>query len=389
MIEIKNGVIVLEKETVMNHSILIKEGLIYDIVEKDKVDYSLVTETIDAKNSFVLPGFIDIHSDYIEQAAAPRATSTINFDIAMKELEKELISHGITTMFHSISLLKNYGKKILRKSENVAKISDLIEKSRKNPHIINNKFHLRFELDNIDAYQEVIDFVESGKVDLLSFMDHTPGQGQYRDIEMYKISYIVDEGLTEEQVNAYINKLKQTPKLTYDKIKKIADIAYERGIAIASHDDDSVEKLDVAASLHTCISEFPLSLEVAKDAKERGMHTVAGAPNVLIGKSHNGNLSAREAVKNDVVDVLCSDYYPSSLLHAVFTLYELGHDLSKAVNCVTINPARAVGMGDETGSIEKGKKADLIIVKRLPDNIPFITHGFVNGTMVFRMENRI
>lgn len=389
MIEIRNGIIILEDSTLTDYSILIKDDLIYDIAPTNEVDGNSVKEVIDAQNSYICPGFIDIHSDYIEHVAAPRVTSIIDFNIALQEMERELISHGITTMFHSISLLKNYGKKILRKAENVQNMAELIANSHFNPHMVRNRFHLRFELDNIEAYESVIDYVKSGNVDLLSFMDHTPGQGQYRNIEIYKLSYLEDEGYTREQIDEIIEKRMNSPILTYERIKKIADIACERGIPIASHDDDSKEKVDIVSTLHTGISEFPISIEAARAAKEKGMYTVMGAPNIVLGKSHNGNLSAREAVENDVVDILCSDYYPSSLLHAVFSLYDLGYDLCKLIKYVTVNPAKATKIDDVTGTIAKGKKADILLIKRLPNNLPFITHVFVDGILICKMNNRI
>jgi alpha-D-ribose 1-methylphosphonate 5-triphosphate diphosphatase len=163
-------------------------------------------------------------------------------------------------------------------------------------------------------------------------------------------------------------------------------MAHEYGIAVASHDDDTVEKLDLVQGFGSDISEFPITIDVAREARRRGMHAVAGAPNVLLGGSHSGNLSAAEAVDLGVVDVLCSDYYPAGLLHAVFRLRDLlGRPLHEMANLVTRNPAEAVGIGGETGSVEPGKRADLIVVRDIdPDGsgYPAVSDVLVSGKRV-------
>ena len=131
---------------------------------------------------------------------------------------------------------------------------------------------------------------------------------------------------------------------------------------LASHDDDSREKMDVLQSWKASISEFPISLEIAEEAKKRGIYVVVGAPNLLLGGSHNKNLSSLEAIKAGVVDILCSDYYPGSLLQGIFYLYNLGFDLVETVKLATLNPAKALGLAESLGSIEIGKKADLLLI---------------------------
>ena len=136
-------------------------------------------------------------------------------------------------------------------------------------------------------------------------------------------------------------------------------------IAVASHDDDEVEKLSLVKSYGTTISEFPTTLEVARKAKEMGLWTIAGAPNVLLGGSHSGNLSAAEAIQEQTIDILCSDYYPAALLHSIFKLSEeYGQDLHEMFQLVTLNPAKAVQMDDEIGSIKEGKKATLSLSRK-------------------------
>ncbi len=383
---IKNIDIVTRDEVLHDYEIYIEDGIIQEIGKKINKPN---VEVVDGQGGTLMPGFIDVHSDYIEQLAAPRVTSVMDFNLALYEFERELVTHGITTMYHSISFLKDTGKKALRQPKNVRKMIELIDQSHKQLHLVHHRFHLRLELDNMNVVDDVVEYIQKGQVHLLSFMDHTPGQGQYRDLEIYKKSYLNDEGLSEEQVQAQITNLMNKEKLTLDKIQTIANYAKEKNIPIASHDDDSIEKLDIIKSFNATISEFPITMEVLKEAHEQGFMTVVGAPNILLGGSHAGNLSAKEAIESGCADVLCSDYYPASLLHAIYNMADSGQELHEMVKKVTYNPAQAVGIEAEVGSIEVGKKADMLIVMRLPDKFPAITHVFVEGVQVSNMNYRV
>ncbi len=225
---------------------------------------------------------------------------------------------------------------------------------------------------------------------MLSFMDHTPGQGQYGDTDLFGQTLKGYRELSDKQVADIIKTQQTSKKLSLEQMLTLSELAHSRGIAVASHDDDSLEKLDSMERLEVAISEFPITLDVAKSARSRGMHTLAGAPNVLMGRSHSGNLSAREAVSEGAIDILCSDYYPAALLSAVFILHhEVGLPLHKAFALVTSKPAQAAGIADKVGSIAIGKRADIIVVRELPANegglaktIPVVTDVLVGGNCV-------
>ena len=391
---IKNGKIILKDRIIEGYNLVIQDELISDICPADQADpyENADLEVIDAKGGFVTPGLIDIHSDYIEHMAAPRPTALMDFSLAIHEAERELISHGITTMYHSLSLYKiNLANvKPIRKSENVQKFIDLIEKSHTSKHLIHHRFHARFEIDNVAGVDSLRRFINEGKVDLLSFMDHSPGQGQYRNLEKYKQMLKAYGSVSdEEELDSLIKKRQEREKISIDELKQIARMASDKGIPLASHDDDTIEKLEIVKDFGTTISEFPVTLEVAKKAKEMGLFTVAGAPNILLGGSHSGNLGAAEAISHNCIDILCSDYYPSGLLHAVFKLHnDYGYALADMFRLVTINPARAVRIDHEVGSIEQGKKADLLIINELDDSFPVVTYAFVEGKLLFKTAYR-
>lgn len=389
---ITNGRIITEEAILEGYDLLIKENRIEKVAPADEWSSHEGMEVINAEGGYVSPGLIDLHSDYIEHMAAPRPTSLMDFHLSIRETEKHLISHGITTMYHSLSFFKEteYDYKPIREPENVRKFAELISETQHKKHLVRHRFHGRFEIDNIDEIENLKTIIKEKKLHLLSFMDHTPGQGQYRDLEIYRKTVKGYNNISDEQIGSLIVKHRNKEKLTIDGIRELAKLAKENQIAIASHDDDSLEKLDLVESFGTVISEFPITLDIAKKAKEKGMYTIAGAPNVLLGCSHSGNLSAVEAIQEKSIDILCSDYYPAALLHAIFEMnkkYEI--DLVEMFKLVTLNPAKAANMERELGSIKVGKKADLLIIEKIEPEFPVITSVFVDGNLVQKTNYRI
>ncbi|WP_040984282.1 phosphonate metabolism protein PhnM [Oceanobacillus jeddahense] len=388
---IHNGKVVTESTILENHAVVIKDDLIHSIIPEEKVSHFKEAESIDADGGYISPGFIDIHSDYIETVVSPRPSSVMDFQLSLREAEKILISHGITTMFHSLSFYRKemMTHKQIRHPENMQQMVDTIHRSQNQLHMIRHRLHARFELDNIEGINQLVENIHDDKVHLLSFMDHTPGQGQYRNLEIYRENTKVHRNLSDEEVSVLIAERKSTELLTMEKITEVAALAQKKGIAIASHDDDNVQKLDLVKAYGTTISEFPITLEIAREAKKHGLQTIVGAPNILLGGSHSGNLSAKEAIECRCADILCSDYYPAALLHAIFQLHDRGEDLHQMFMMVTLNPAQAVAMDNEIGSIKQGKKADLLVIKRMQDGYPMLTNTMVNGELMTTTNYRM
>ena len=393
MYVIRNGIIVQPDRLLFGYELVVDKDRIVAIQRQGTLDANRPgIGIIDAHEGYITPGFVDIHSDYIETVISPRPTVVMDFATALFEAERELLSHGITTMYHSLSA---YGRDIMdvkpvRRWENTERLVRLINEARQteghNAHLIRHRLHLRLEIDNVGVVDDVAHLLEEGMVDELSFMDHTPGQGQYRDIEIWRKSFRGPE-MTDEEAAQIAHEQQTAPKLTFDQLMRLSKIAQSHGIALASHDDDSIEHLDLMQELGCTISEFPISQEVAASAVERGMYTVMGTPNILLGKSHSGNLSARDAVRAGVARVLCSDYYPTAMLQSVFVLH---HDfklpLEQAFAMLTCNPARAVG-ADDIGSLEEGKKADILVIREVGEgqrSYPVICATLVDGHVVSR-----
>jgi len=388
LIAIKNGKIITPNEIIENKVLLINGDKIAGFTD-DAADAELVA---DAHGRFIIPGLIDIHSDKIEQYINPRPTSRMDFEFALKTCERDLLSAGITTMYHSLSLFKDeiFGKCTFRTKENVHKIADLISDIHHRNHLIHHRLHLRIEIDNLEAFDVVREMITQGKAHFISFMDHTPGQGQYSNLAMYHdaISKYNGKEIGTLGFDGVLDYHKEKDVLSYEQLKELTAIAHENGISVASHDDDTIEKIMLNKTLGVDISEFPITLDAARAAKSNGFYTVAGAANILRNGSHSGNLSATEAVLENCVDIICSDYYPAALLHSIFLMYhKYDVHLPQMVNLATLNPAKAMKTDKEYGSVEEGKKADLLIVDVL-DGYPVITHVFVDGRTTYRIEYR-
>jgi len=389
---ITNGQVVTEEAILANHEVLIQAGRISGVYPSGTISHDQAAEVIDVAGGYIAPGFIDIHADFIETMASPRPTSVMDFNLSIRETEKVLIGHGITTMFHSLSLYKEdeFGFKPIRQPENVRQLIDLIDVSHSRKHLIRHRFHARFEIDNFNEVENLKECLRQDKVHLVSFMDHSPGQGQYRNLEVYRKTLKGYKAISDEAIDGIIAKNQVKEKMTIQMISEIADLARKKNIAIASHDDDTVEKIGLVQQFGATISEFPITLEVAKEAKRQGMYTIAGAPNVLLNGSHSGNLCATQAIQHQAIDILCSDYYPAALLHAVFVLHEQhGQDLGQMFNLVSINPAKAVNMAEEIGSIKAGKKADIVVINKIDTNYPAITAVFVDGKLMMQTHYRM
>ena len=195
---IYNGKLITPAEVLENKVLVLENDRIIDILAEDVIDLGQYDEKIDAHGRYVCPGFIDTHSDKIEQIIQPRPTSVMDFEMGLKEIERQLINQGITTIYHSISLYQDdyFGASELRYKKNVLKLAELINNIHERHHLIHHRLHLRIEIDNLEAFDIVSKMLREKTVHEISFMDHTPGQGQYRNIETYRKTITAYHGET-------------------------------------------------------------------------------------------------------------------------------------------------------------------------------------------------
>lgn len=340
------------------------------------------TNCIDAKDQYLLPGFIDLHCDAVEKGIEPRPQTFFPADIALSELDKNLAGCGVTTMYHSLSFAdQEIG---IRANQMAASVLRKVNELQSNFRV-KTKVHTRFEITDKSAVPILKELIETDQVNLFSFMDHSPGQGQFKTIASFKKYYGSAYKKSETELDEIIEKkLQARQNDSQQHIEELLNLCRDKQIAIASHDDDSPEKIAWLKEQNIGLSEFPVNMKTAQAARDQGVQTLLGSPNVFRGVSQSKNLNAREAIALGYGDILCSDYAPMTLLHAVFTLVSLGlKSRPEAVKMTSLNPARAVGIDRQTGSIEVGKAADLILVGN-GSHFPRIQRTFVDGREVFR-----
>jgi alpha-D-ribose 1-methylphosphonate 5-triphosphate diphosphatase len=279
--------------------------------------------TVDAENLWVLPGFIDLHSDAIEKSIQPRPRAILPTEIALTELDKNLAACGITTMYHCVSFTgktDNALRHYERAAALIREISDLSSEM-----LVRTRIHARYEILETDALAKLTELLTEKRLDLVSLMDHTPGQGQFRNPEYLYEYYMKATHLSRGQVDGMIER-RLAMKRTFDdaQIRELVQECHAQRLPIASHDDDTEAKVRWVHGMGVQISEFPVSLEAAKTARALGMNVLMGAPNIIFGRSLSDNLSGRDAIAAHCCNLIGSDYSPSSLLHAVFKMNQLG-----------------------------------------------------------------
>jgi len=244
---------------------------------------------------------------------------------------------------------------------------------------IEHFLHLRCEI----CYPDVIDLftslIKDPLVKMVSLMDHTPGQRQFTRMEKFFQYYQGKFQLNDAEMENLIQSRRENQKRYGPQHRLLlTQMCRERGLPMASHDDTTVEHVRDAAGEGVVVCEFPTTLEAAQTARASGMRILMGAPNLVLGGSQSGNVSALELARSDLVDVLSSDYVPMSLLHGAFHLHHhLGWLLPEAIRSVTAHPARIANLNDR-GTIEVGKRADLIQV-RDHEHVPIVKGVWRNG----------
>lgn len=375
---IKNAQIVTPDEVIAHGAVRVENGVITAILRN--VDENM--EGIDAQGSFLLPGIIDIHTDALDLEIVPRPGADIPIAVAFREMERKMSTCGFTTVYHSLHLGYEVAEHQLRSRYSRREVFEGVHQAAAGPSLIHNKIHLRFEVTGVNAYEECLEFMNKGMIGLLSVMDHTPGQGQWDKAHFLKV--MMRQGKSEERALSEYEMLTSRPKIEGKPLEELVRLATELRIPVASHDDDTVEKVNFMHALGVRICEFPINMETARHATALDMYVAGGASNVLRGGSLSGNLDVKTAIREGVLNTLCSDYYPPAILHSIFKLHqEENMPLPQAVNLATLYPARAAGIQDTTGSIEAGKQADLLLIKMV-EGLPMITHTIASGNIVFQ-----
>ncbi|MCI1034777.1 alpha-D-ribose 1-methylphosphonate 5-triphosphate diphosphatase [Raoultella terrigena] len=376
---INNVKLVLEDE-VVNGSLEVQEGMIYAFAESQ----SQLPQAIDGEGGWLLPGLIELHTDNLDKFFTPRPKVDWPAHSAMSSHDALMIASGITTVLDAVAIgdVRDGGDRL----ENLEKMINAIEETQKRGvNRAEHRLHLRCELPHHTTLPLFEKLVGREPVSMVSLMDHSPGQRQYADRSKYRDYYQGKYHLTNEEMDRFEEEqMALAATWSQPNRETIAAICRERKIALASHDDATREHVVESHQLGSVIAEFPTTLAAAEASRQHGMNVLMGAPNIVRGGSHSGNVAAHRLAADNLLDILSSDYYPASLLDAAFRIADDDSNrftLPQAIRLVSKNPAQALGLGDR-GAIAEGKRADLVLAHRRGEHV-HIDHVWRQGKRVF------
>lgn len=343
---------------------------------------SSITGARDWDGDYLLPGLVELHTDNLEKHMMPRPKVSWPTLPAIIAHDAQIAAAGITTVLDAISV-GDMDSSSVRTDMLGPCLAGLRQASHAGLLRADHFLHLRLELAEENLLELFEPCLEDDRLKLVSLMDHTPGQRQWTNIGHYRTYVTGKRGWSEEKVDSMLAELLQRQSLFVDAHRAaVIDCCTRRSmpVPLASHDDTTAAHVTQGVEDGVSISEFPTTVVAAQAARRHGLGIVMGAPNVVRGGSHSGNISAAELAHADLLDALSSDYVPASLLHAAFMLQEQGFSLPKAVATVSRNPAQMVGLTDR-GEIAPGLRADFLRV-RVVKGIPVVMQSWKSGKQI-------
>ncbi|NBT41302.1 MAG: alpha-D-ribose 1-methylphosphonate 5-triphosphate diphosphatase [Alphaproteobacteria bacterium] len=360
-------------------SITFNESGIIDLDEGSSVPNG----AIDCAGDYVCPGLIELHTDNLERHIQPRPGVFWSSKAAVAAHDRELASAGITTVFDALRVgsvpsdEKSTGyRKYARETAN-----NILSMVNSDDMKINHYIHLRAELCTETLPEELTEFGPLDRVGLVSLMDHTPGQRQFRDVEKLREYLRGKHGFSESKIDQHFAERIELQTLYGKKHRDLA-IKFSREVnaVLASHDDTTVDDVEASAAAGVKLAEFPTTIHAAECCRQFNQSIIMGSPNIVRGQSHSGNVAAEDCGKAGLLDILSSDYIPASLLMGAVKLGHIFGDLKKGIQSVTSAPADAVGLEDR-GRLKVGNRADIVRF-RLRDNLPVVGSVYCGGQQV-------
>jgi alpha-D-ribose 1-methylphosphonate 5-triphosphate diphosphatase len=366
-------------------TLVLRDGLISAVEQ----GVSHLSQAQNLNGDYLLPGLVELHTDNLEKHLSPRPGVDWPSASAVISHDAQIIAAGITTVFDALSI-GDVNPKGKRMQQLPGMIEAIANASAADMTRAEHRLHLRCEVCHPDTLSVFRDLVEHPMVQLVSVMDHSPGQRQFALESKYREYYMGKYHLSDQQMDGFIVEQVANSNLYSDRYRRaIVEICLARGLSVASHDDATLEHVEESAAFGMTIAEFPTTLQAAAGCRRLGMSVLMGAPNIVRGGSHSGNVAAASLAQEGLLDILSSDYYPASLLHAAFALGtqlddtqgQSGDALAKAMTTVSRAPAQSAGLTDR-GEIRVGLRADLIHARAV-GNLPVIQQVWRQAKRVF------
>jgi alpha-D-ribose 1-methylphosphonate 5-triphosphate diphosphatase len=345
-------------------------------------DGSRAPGAADLDGDYLVPGLVELHTDNLEKHFAPRPGVRWPGLAATVGHDWQIITAGITTVYDALTVGETArgGDRLA----NLQAMADSVAAAQARGMLRSeHRLHLRCEVSHASTVRLFERLAEEQLVELVSLMDHTPGQRQFTSFEMYRQYYLKRYHFTDEEFADFVERQTASHELHSGPNRTaIVATAKARGYTLASHDDATAEHVAEAAAAGMRIAEFPTTFEAAELSRRHGMQILVGAPNVVRGGSHSGNVSALDLARRGLLDILSSDYVPGSLIQSAFQLATTVEQITlpQAVAMVTRNPARAVGL-DDRGEIVAGRRADLVRIREV-EGLPLVQAVWRNGERV-------
>ncbi|ODN70621.1 alpha-D-ribose 1-methylphosphonate 5-triphosphate diphosphatase [Methylobrevis pamukkalensis] len=363
-------------DEIVHGTVLVRDGLIADIASGN----SRVGE--DFGGDTLIPGCVELHTDHLETHIQPRPKVRWNLDAALQAHDGQIATSGITTVFDALRVGLEGDTEF--GAGDMSEMADAIAAASAEGRLRAEHFiHLRCEVSVLDVVDHFDSLQDNPRVRLASLMDHAPGQRQFVSLEAYRIYYQGKKKLSDAEFAAYSERRVADSAANSDRNRRLlADRCVAAGIAMASHDDATPAHVEESVALGIAMAEFPTTIEAATLSREAGLQVLMGAPNVVRGGSHSGNVSALDLLNAGALDILSSDYVPFSLVQAAFLLPECADiDLPHAIRLISANPAAAAGLADR-GRIAPGLRADLVRVQTQAGRPPRVAAVWRGGYRV-------
>lgn len=336
----------------------------------------------DMAGDLIVAGAVELHTDHLESHLHPRPRVRWNLDAAIQSHDAQVATSGITTVFDALRV-GHEGDGEMDPSS-VEEAATRIAAAQAEGRLRAEHFlHLRCEVSLPNVLDEFEALRANPRVRLASLMDHAPGQRQFVDPEAYRIYYQGKKKLSDDAFAAYsARRIAESASHSDANRQAIAARCRALGIPMASHDDATAAHVAESLELGISLAEFPTTMEAAVLSRRAGLHVLMGAPNIVRGGSHSGNISAADLIEHGALDILSSDYVPASLLLAAVLLAERGAmDLPGAMRLVSTHPAAAAGL-DDRGRIAPGLRADLVRMQTGPGMTPRVVCVWREGERV-------
>ena len=360
-----NATLALPDETLLG-GVVLRGGVVEDVFGGARVPPG----GTDCEGDLLAPGLVELHTDNLERHLEPRPGVAWAPRAAIAAHDAELAGCGITTVFDAVRVGSIPSDRNAGFGEYARGLVTEIDAMRDAGALrIAHRIHLRAELNSETLEEELARFHPADGVGIVSLMDHTPGQRQFRDTTSFRRYMKGRQGTDDAAFEAYVAYLVDLQARVGARHEAAAVAAARRlGASLASHDDTTEAHVAASAAHGTALAEFPTTVEAARACREAGIAIMMGAPNLMRGGSHSGNVAAEALAREGLLDVLSSDYVPGALLAGAMRLGEIWGDVARGLACVTAAPARAVGLADR-GRIAPGLRADLVRIAR-PGGVP-------------------